>query len=348
MAEKTIGTADFVEEVPHDKCGKGIARVIDGVPHVECTRKGCREWVPLEGFVKRDTLRGAIDLIISGQIRAADVIALAALPDPLAEYRQIEGLIVVGPAELDKVCRSLNSDNPNPLGLADGWIPDIPVPDEWDQWIHSGIWRDDKNWQTRAALILTPPEIAGIPTSPIGQNKIWGVPHDGLPGGIVRQDVFWSNYFVKPNYDWANTPAVSEWQWQLGYEHPVWITRQNWPKQQKSAESRGMPVASVAADTFILNAVLAAYGVRLRASTYSRTSTVFDGYPLDVGSLAGGVCVRQHWFSRGCLRQCGGFRPGSSGTWSLILWPFWVLPSVSPLVFGASCYAACSISIFGF
>ena len=157
----------------------------------------------------------------------ADVIALC---DPLAKYRNIEELFIVGPQELDTLFRI---DSGNPLSLREGWIPQPPSIDpRTDAWIRSCIWRDSPEWKTRAALILVPPMIGDIPTSLVGQNKLLGVAHDGYPAGIIRQDVFYSNWFVQPNFNWVNEPAVKGWQWLLVYENPLWTTRSNWSSQQ--------------------------------------------------------------------------------------------------------------------
>ena len=145
------------------------------------------------------------------------------------------------------------------------------------------------------AIVPTPSDIAGTPTSLIGQNKIWGVKHDGIEAGIVRSDVFWSNYFIGPSYDWANVPAADGWTLQLVYEHVLWTTKLDWPLQKKAAANNAMPIASAAADAFALNAILAATGIRLRGSTYSRTSTIFDGVPLDVYSFPLGVSAFRNW-----------------------------------------------------
>ena len=124
--------------------------------------------MPLTEFVERDPLRQAVDLLISGKVRPEEVVGLVVPKDPLAEYRQIEGLVVVGPAELDKLFRTIA----NPLGLKEGWVPEnIPVgddPERMDAWLRSCIWRDHKDWQTRTALVLTPRAIGGVPTSLIG------------------------------------------------------------------------------------------------------------------------------------------------------------------------------------
>lgn len=282
----TIRTAS----VSHQKCGKEIVRIIDGVLHVQCLRRGCREWVPIYGWAETGQIMRVMELILTDQVRLEDVLALA---DPLVDYRQIEGLIVIGPTELDKACHGPNGENP--LELQPGWIPNVPVPADLDQWIRSLTWRDSPEWATRATLVLTPPEIGGIPTSLIGQNKIWGVSHDRIPAGRVRQDVFWSNYFVQPNYDWAREPATDGWRWTLAYEHPLWMTKLNWDNQKQAALQRGMQISSVAQDAFVLNAVLAATGIRLRSATWSRTCTVYGGYPLNVHSCGNGVGVDGRW-----------------------------------------------------
>ena len=209
----------------------------------------------------------------------------------LRDYSGIDELFVVGPKELDNLFRI----GTNPLSLKAGWVPEIEVSDELDSWIHSCVWRDNENWKTRAALVLAPPEIGDIPTSLIGQNQLLGVAHDGVAPGIIRQDVFWSNYFVQPNYDWANELAVDEWQWLFIYEHPPWTTKINWDRQQEEAKKKGMPISTAAQDALCLNLVLAATGTRFRLTTWSRTATICGGYPLDVLSGGTGVYVSQDW-----------------------------------------------------
>ena len=60
-----------------------------------------------------------------------------------------------------------------------------------------------------------------------------------------------------------------------------------------------MPISTAAQDAFALNMVLAVTGIRFRVETWSRTSTVVDGYPLHVYSHQYGVFVRQRWFPEG-------------------------------------------------
>lgn len=285
-------------------CGDGLVIVgPSGELEVPCNRQRCRKAgvsTPIRpaGFIRvpegMDTEHGLsiLEAFQNGRIPAS---VIEQFIDSLYEYRQIKGLIVIGPSELDRACRGNNADNQNPLDLKNDWIPTIEVPTAMDQWIRSEKWRTDKHWATRAALVLTPPKIAGIPMSLIGQQKIWGVPHDNIAPGRVRQDVFWSNWFVGPNYEWANVPAVTDWQWMLIYEHPLWTTKKSWDKQKSADSEMKMQISTAAQDAFALNVVLASTGIRLRATTYSRTSSIYDGYPLSVSSHVHGVYVFQRW-----------------------------------------------------
>jgi len=77
----------------------------------------------------------------------------AVITDPLAPYRQIEGLFVVGPAELDRLFR-LEAEG-NPLELEPSWVREVPVPPECDEWLRSKHWLTE-SWETRAVLTLVP------------------------------------------------------------------------------------------------------------------------------------------------------------------------------------------------
>ena len=59
-----------------------------------------------------------------------------------------------------------------------------------------------------------------------------------------------------------------------------------------------MPISTVAQDAWGLNMVHAVYGVSLRLSTWSRTSSLCDGNPLYVRSIDGSVSVYQGWDPR--------------------------------------------------
>jgi len=253
----------------------------------------CRRVNEFTGRVRRGTIpydeamRGIQDILDGHKVG----FPTRKINDPLARYRQIKGLYVVGPKELDTLFRT----EANPLGLEPGWVPQIPVPPELDEWLRSKHWLRDATWKTRAVLTLVPPKVGNIPTSLVGQYQLLGVSHDGQTGGIIRQDVFRSNWFVGPGYDWANEPAVTDWEWVLVYERPLWTTEKNWAKQQEAAREYGMTIAPAAQDAWALNLVLAVHGVRPRNTTWSRTSTFSDGCPLEVGSGGDGVLVPRTW-----------------------------------------------------
>lgn len=285
---KTIGTAGFTE-VLHKKCGKGIARVINGVLHVECVRKGCREWAPLPGWVQ---------------------------VTPLAEYRQIKDLIVVGPEEIEKAFLGPNGENP--LMLTPGWCPRLPVPYSVEQMKQLVELCQTKEWQTRVILWLALPEADGMSTSLIDQYVLWGVAHDGLGPGRIGQDVMWSNWFLGKDYLWAKTPPVSEptWNfWKVGYELPCWSTNLDWEDQKEAARKKGLRVSTATSDTLMLNLVAIATGRKLRSTSWARTATIFDGRqlwvtfcsmsPLGVSSGGPGLCVDNYWVPEGATGSLG-------------------------------------------
>ena len=211
--------------------------------------------------------------------------------DPLDEFRGIDGLFICGQTELDQLFRTED----NPLKLKQGWIPELQVEEKLSEWIHSAVWRDTLEWNTRAILTLVPPRVGKYPTHLIGQHQLLGVDHDGVPGGVIRKDIFYSNFFVQPNYDWARKPATRGWWVALLYEHPHWTTDKDWASQQTAAQQKRIKTVSAALDVWGLNMVLACHGIRLRENTYSRTDTIYDGNPLDVYGCADGVYVRRNW-----------------------------------------------------
>lgn len=221
--------------------------------------------------------------------------------DLLKAYRRVRGLIFIGPAEWEKAC--LGPKKENPLELKEGWCHKLALPVPRPIEIAKSVVKycHTPEWNTTPIFWLTVPKIISpkfgeIPTTLIGQNRIWGVAHDELPGGLVRQDVFYSNYFVKPNYDWANEPATKEYEWAFGYEFPFFTTSKIWPDQQTAVQARkGLRLVSAPRDALMCNVVLAATGRRLRLTTYSRTTTIFDGGPLGVYSRRNGVIVSQGW-----------------------------------------------------
>lgn len=226
--------------------------------------------------------------------------------DLLKAYRRVRGLIFIGPAEWERAC--LGAKKENPLDLEEGWChklaPPIPYPIE----VIKGVMKYCRTpeWNTTPILWLVLPEIISakfgkIPTTLIGQNRLWGVAHDDRPAGLVRQDVF---YFVKPNYDWANEVVAESAEWAVGYEHVGFTAFKNWSDQQIAVRSKkGLQLVSAPKDALMLNLVIAATGKRLRSVTYSRTTTIFDGGPLDVCSNSNGVGVFRGWHSENRLES---------------------------------------------
>lgn len=210
--------------------------------------------------------------------------------DPLAKYRRIRNLTVIGPAEWRKALMTKE----NPLNLPANWQPECPTLPELEKMKAIAKLSLSKAWDTPAILWLALQEVSGQPTSLANQYKWWGVPHDGMGPGNIRKDVFYSNWFIG-KYDWANEPAVTEPTWIVGYELPIWTTSKNRRNQQLAVSEHGMNIATATRDALMLNLVLAATGKRLRRTTYARTTTICDGYPLVVGSFDDGVYVGRCW-----------------------------------------------------
>ncbi len=289
--DTTIGTADSSSQILHSRCGKLVARIVGGVLQVECTRRGCREWISLPGWVEAAKLQRVLELVLGGQVSLERVLALG---DALRPYRQIEGLLVLGPAEWDRAVRGPKVENP--LGLTDDWCPQVPLPEAWTVelmvWL-AALCRDSRrDYQCTPVLWLALPEVAGIPTSLIGQYSLWGVAHDGQPNGKVRQQM-WSNYFVgKPEYPFAQVPAVAEPTWKVGYvDFPQFTTVKDWELQQAVAQERGLVVSTTSSDALMMNLLVAALGESFRTAAWARTADPFGGAPLDVSFSPSGLGV---------------------------------------------------------
>jgi len=295
---RTIGTAEEIE-ILHDKCGKPVAKDIEGVLHVQCIRRGCKDWVSLSGYFKSGEYRQVIDLLTSGDLLMDDVLRLA---DPGNRYRQIEDLFIVGRTELDLLfrtqvhplgpkCAHYIHPKVNPLKLKTDWIPQVPVDEELDEWIRSEKWRTDEKWLTRAALVLVPHSVGGIPTSLIGQNRLLGAGRDesedregrvssARPDGIIRADVFWGH--SQSEKYWENEPASIDWRWALIYESPACTLSKKWAQQEEIAQHYGMPIATAALDVWCTNMIRAVYDVPFRRHVFSRTRTDDRGTRIEV------------------------------------------------------------------
>ena len=224
--------------------------------------------------------------------------------DLFKAYRKVRGLIFIGPREWEKAC--LGPKKENPLELEPSWCHKLklppPLPIEVMRKVAS--YCRTPEWATTPVLWLALPRIVlpkfgEIPTTLLGQNKLWGVAHDNLPGGLVRQDVFWSNWFMAADYtakyELAHEPATKDNGWAVGYEFPDLTVRKNWP-DQKVAISQRKGLESV---------------TPARCRLVRRWRQRLPG-------LA----------SRDCQRPYRGFRPGSSGTLTLV--PLGLLGPLGP------------------
>ena len=319
---KTIGTAgSSVVEILHSRCGKPVARVVDGELQVECTRRGCREWTSLPGWVELSKLQQVFELIKSGVLGLDQILDLA---DPLASYRQIDGLIVMGPEEIERAFQSKDEENPNPLDLPTGWCQSLAplVPWSVDEVKRVKDYCQTKEWQCQPVLRLMLPTITyqndPHPTSLAEMYGWWGVGHDGFRPGRIRQDVFWSNWYLQnPSRGlvWVDGPAVNQAHWQLSYlPHPFWTTSKSWQDQQKEAEKYpDIRFASAPEEIWMMN-ILAANNIKCRQSTWTRTSTFFDGYPLEVNLRPRGVTLSRSWFPVPVYSSVGA---AVAGVWNL-------------------------------
>ncbi|MBU2595933.1 hypothetical protein KJ713_03840 [Patescibacteria group bacterium] len=250
----------------------------------------------MPGFVEATKLQQMVELITRGQVSLDQILGLT---DPSHPYRQIEGLIVLGPAEWDKAVRGPKGENP--LGLADNWCPQVPLPDNWTVDLMTrlaALCSDSKrDYQCTPVLRLALPEVAGIPTSLIGQCDLWAVAHDNLPAGKVREQMR-SNYFVaRPkDYPFAPVPAVTEPTWKVNFvDFPQFTTDKGWKHQQSVAQERGLVVSTVSSDALMMNLLAAALDKRFRTDTSARTADPCGGAPLVVYFDADGLYVNRNW-----------------------------------------------------
>lgn len=292
-------------------CGDALVVVgPSGEPEVPCRRQRCRKAeisTPIRsaGFVRvpqgMDSGRALkiLELAQAGKIPVDEFL------DSLVEYRRIKNLIVIGPREIEKSFLGPNGENP--LNLASGWCPQIPLPEKWTPELLAKLSElcETKEWSTAPILWLAPKEVGGKPTSLINQYGWWGMAHDGYDGGSVKKDTMWSNWFIKDQHAWALEPAVSDWTWRVGYELPQWSVDLNWQGQQKAVQDRGLTIASAASDALMLNLVAVATGRRLRIATWARTATICGGCSLGVSFRADGLDVRGFWHPGHVLAYLG-------------------------------------------
>lgn len=220
-------------------------------------------------------------------------------PPIAAGYNKIRNLIYVGPERVEKVMAG-NRRNPNPLGLSSDWCPKVVPQYSVEQMKElARFCQVEKDWQTRVIYYLVLQKIGGLPVNLENQYDWLGVKHDNFGPGQVRDNVMYSNWFKGKNLPEAlEMPEIDvEAALCIGYEFPRWAAGLNYEDQKKAARDRGMRQVSAVQDTWMLNIVHASTAKRLRETTWSRTSSLYDGYPLDVSSGGYGVYVRRRWIS---------------------------------------------------
>ena len=281
-----------------------------GEPEAVCHRQKCRKaktTTPIRpiGFVR---IPEGIDPEVASKILEAvrnGKLSVDQYFDPYVEYRAIDGLIFIGPAEIEQCF--LGPNEGKLFSLEPGWCPRIPLPNTLSVEILQKVAKLCKTmgWETVPILWLALPEVARQPTSLRNQYGWWGVPHDNELGGCVRKDTMYSNWFVKDKPDWSLEHAVTEPRWVLTYELPRWSTCKNWDNQQKEVKNRGLTVSPASRDHLMLDLVAIATGKRLRTTTWARTATICDGGPLRVDFSGDSSSVDQSWYPESAFDDVG-------------------------------------------
>lgn len=241
--------------------------------------------------------------------------------DSLLPYHQINGLLVMGPAEIEQAFLSKNEENPNPLGLPDGWCQALAPPVPWsvDELKRVVEYCRTRDWQCQPILRLMLREIIcqgeSHPTSLAKMYRWFGRPQGGYGPGIVRADVHYSNWYLKQTEDWVNAPAVLQTEWQIGYlPHPFWTTSKTWDAQQKEVlKYPGIRFAGASEEVWMMG-ILEANGIKCRQTTWTRTSTLFDGAPLDATLYSSGVSLTRCWLPGDASPSVG---VAAAGVWHL-------------------------------
>jgi len=255
-----------------------------------------RNW---HSFNLPELVRAAVD---SGQISLEDLLceyyALEGCQQTglnLEVYRQIEGLIVIGPEEWEQAMRGPNGENP--LGLSENWCPRSPLPPTWTSENLNRLAElcHTPKWNCTPVLQLELHEVAGQPITLKQMYEWWGVAHDSLGPGTLH-NVDWSNWPITEGHNFASEPANEETRWVLRYmDFPAYTTMLPWERQQQETKKNGLAISNVASDVLTMS-LCAILGRKFRTQTWARTSTPFKGRPLEVGWVGGdGVSVSQFY-----------------------------------------------------
>jgi len=291
-----------------DKCGRVVLR--DG----KVVDRGGHEFTLAELLLAAERARQVSRLDVLRETFKLE----AAQRCDLAPYRQIEGLVVVGLAEVERAF--LGPKGKNPLNLPAGWCEAIAPPLQFTPETMARVaeyCRTD-DWQCAPALVFELHEVAGKPTSLLQMQEWFGYSHDGYSPGTIQQDIHYSNWYCAEQYrkqKWATAPIVPCPRWAVRYlPHPKWATLKTYAAQLEAVERfPGLRTAEAAGEAWMMD-ILTANDQRYRQSTWTCTATKVDGWPLDVGLIDGGVRVCQHCYPE-CV--CGRVGLAVEGVWEL-------------------------------
>ena len=207
------------------------------------------------------------------------------LKDPLAEYRAIDDLIIIGPWEIENVFLGLNGENS--LGLKPCWCPYIPVPKSVEE-IRNRV-ELAKKWGTTATLFLDFPEVDGQPTSLVNQFKWFSEKkyRDDLDSGIVRKLMCIdqsTEKVLRKKHPWIFEPSVKKLVWKIKYGvSPDWSRELIWEEQKKVTHEHCLTV-STATSHLLYSNIMAGAGYWWREHMCERTSTFENKRPLFTAS----------------------------------------------------------------
>lgn len=186
------------------------------------------------------------------------------LSDPLAQYRGIDGLVILADHENEAALNKLNGENP--LGLADGWCRQQMPAAPWSvqqltklvKLCKSKEWSGppeivDKYGLCRPVATFEPPRILGEPVTLARMYEWLGVAHDGFGPGSVRDNVQYSNLAIRENRNWALTSLSGGWR--VYYQPtPFWVRRKTWADQQKIATDKfGLTIRTAPEYTWMMD-----------------------------------------------------------------------------------------------
>lgn len=217
------------------------------------------------------------------------------------DFRKIKGLLVVGPEEWEMATRRQNGRNRDPLGLGRNWCPrDILMVIDTSRG-HLELTPEimqvlvelckTPKWDCTPVLQLELPEVGGESTSLAWQYKCWGVPHEGMTDGVIRQDEQYPSEPIRNKAECAFEPATEKVRVVVKYlDFPEWTTGKSWGSQKAEIKERGLETVSVSSDALTMSLVSIALGKQFRNfNSLARTDTMFDSHPLSINRKEGAL-----------------------------------------------------------